>query len=211
MQKFIKSESGAITVDMVVLTCGIVGLGLATAAAVIPAFNTGNNHISNMIRGTIGEVFYGGELVNTDLGGVTIPSAFEITATARFDDVNSGWYQRVFDFGDGQATNNIFLSSIQDTNHMYALMYDVGGQEWVSITAPNSIVEGEEAEWGVSLTEDGTFSLTKNDVLLASRNVGGPLDDDRAVSGALVGQSHWSWDTDTVGSVTDLTITDLSR
>ena len=43
MKKFLTSESGAVTVDWVVLTAGLVGMGLAIAAAVGPAIlNTAN-------------------------------------------------------------------------------------------------------------------------------------------------------------------------
>ena len=46
VKNFSKDESGAVTVDWVVLTAGIVGLGLAVAAVVRPAVTTLGNKIA---------------------------------------------------------------------------------------------------------------------------------------------------------------------
>ncbi len=51
-QNFIKSESGAVTVDWVVLTAAIVGLGLAVMAVV----SAGVESLSNDIAGELNTI-----------------------------------------------------------------------------------------------------------------------------------------------------------
>lgn len=51
-QNFIKSESGAVTVDWVVLTAALVGLGLAVMAVVGNGINTAANTINDQLATT---------------------------------------------------------------------------------------------------------------------------------------------------------------
>ena len=50
VKNFSKDESGAVTVDWVVLTAGIVGLGLAVAAVVRPAVSNLGNKIATAVN-----------------------------------------------------------------------------------------------------------------------------------------------------------------
>lgn len=50
-KKFRSDESGAVTVDWVVLTAAIVGLGIAVVAAVGPGLNTLAGNISTAVGG----------------------------------------------------------------------------------------------------------------------------------------------------------------
>ncbi|MEL6585611.1 MAG: hypothetical protein AAFY65_08420 [Pseudomonadota bacterium] len=47
---FLRDETGAITVDWVVLTAGVVGIGLATVTAISLAMNTGVNDIDDAMN-----------------------------------------------------------------------------------------------------------------------------------------------------------------
>jgi Flp pilus assembly pilin Flp len=52
MKKFITDESGAVTVDWVVLTAAIVGLGIAVIVAVGPGLQTLASNISDTVATT---------------------------------------------------------------------------------------------------------------------------------------------------------------
>ena len=49
MMNFLKSESGAVTVDWVVLTAALVGLSLAVGATLLPAINGAAANIATSI------------------------------------------------------------------------------------------------------------------------------------------------------------------
>jgi len=49
MKNFLTSESGAVTIDWVILTVGLVGLGLAVSAAVGPAVLRSTNVIGQTL------------------------------------------------------------------------------------------------------------------------------------------------------------------
>ena len=51
-KNFAQSESGAVTVDWVVLTAAIVGLGLAVMAVVGDGLNSASNNIANSLTTT---------------------------------------------------------------------------------------------------------------------------------------------------------------
>ena len=42
-----------------------------------------------------------------------VTGAVEIEVIARFDDINAGSWQRVFDFGDGPNANNLLLAQYE--------------------------------------------------------------------------------------------------
>jgi hypothetical protein len=50
-EKFIKSESGAVTVDWVVLTAGIIGLGVAVTFSI----GTGTGKLADKIESNLGD------------------------------------------------------------------------------------------------------------------------------------------------------------
>ncbi|GHC49277.1 Flp family type IVb pilin [Neogemmobacter tilapiae] len=52
LKNFAKDESGAVTVDWVVLTAAIVGLGLLVIQAVRPGITTLSNNISTAVEDT---------------------------------------------------------------------------------------------------------------------------------------------------------------
>ncbi|MFT4151697.1 MAG: pilus assembly protein [Paracoccaceae bacterium] len=52
-KNFAKDESGAVTVDWVVLTAAIVGLGLAVIAAIGPSIQTAADNIGTELGGAV--------------------------------------------------------------------------------------------------------------------------------------------------------------
>lgn len=140
-------------------------------------------------------------LIGVDMAPIGEPNAdtvFETTATARFDDLDAGPWQRVFDFGNGPADDNILLSQEGATNNMTFHIYD-GASGPATLTAQNAIVEGETATWTAAVDETGLMQIYKNGSLIAQGPGIVPNDVDR--SSNLVGKSNWEADTDLVGEV----------
>ncbi|MFZ7090254.1 PIG-L family deacetylase [Primorskyibacter sp. 2E233] len=131
-----------------------------------------------------------------------IGGAFEIEVTARFDDVMGGYWQRVYDFGNGPATNNIILGQVENTSDMMLEIWQDG--QVYRVVAEGAIVEGESATWTTGVDPDGMMWIEKDGVLLAEAQGVIPADEPRA--NMLVGESNWPDDTPLIGAVSDLTV-----
>ena len=119
-----------------------------------------------------------------------IAGAFEITLEARFDDVEGGSFQRLFDFGNGAGADNVLLGQVGSSDDIYFAVWADGRQH--SIVAPGAIVEGEVAKWTANVDAAGHMRLWKDDVLVAEGR--GAVPADVAREGKLVGRSHWPGD-----------------
>ncbi|AHM04256.1 hypothetical protein roselon_01897 [Roseibacterium elongatum DSM 19469] len=68
IKNFAKSESGAVTVDWVVLTAAIVGLGLAVMAVVSGGINDLSDDINDGLAGIALEDEFGADDMTLELG-----------------------------------------------------------------------------------------------------------------------------------------------
>jgi hypothetical protein len=155
----------------------------------------------------VGEVLF---IEHSDVGGeiITEPETdlvFEATATVRFDDLDGGDWQRVFDFGNGPASDNILLTQAGGSNDMTFHVYD--GWQQFSVTAEGAIVEGEVATWTAAIDSDGLMQIYKNGDLLAEGEGIVPPDVDRA--SLLIGRSNWTGDAPLIGEVLSIDFTDV--
>ena len=135
-----------------------------------------------------------------------IDGAFDLTVEARFDNVDEiegdGW-QRVFDFGNGEFADNIWLGQVGKTSDMrFEIIKD--GVAY-NLTAENAIVEGEIATWGVSVGADGLMRLSKNGVVVAEGAGTVPADVERVMN--YFGDSNFASDSRLDGMVRNLVIT----
>lgn len=181
---------------------------IAQGAGVVPA----DVARDAMYAGGTGEGVLDGEILfieHTDVGGEIIDApetnfVFEATATVRFDDLDGGDWQRVFDFGNGPASDNILMTQLGSSNDMTFHVYD--GWQQFSVTAEGAIVEGEVATWTATVDPDGIMQIYKNGELLAEGEGIVPPDVDRA--SLLVGQSNWPGDAPLIGEVLSIDYTD---
>ncbi|MFJ7438749.1 hemolysin [Methylorubrum thiocyanatum] len=132
-----------------------------------------------------------------------IHGAFTASATVRFDDLDAGAWQRVYDIGNGPNADNVFLSQIGTSKDMQFTI--MNGSKSASIVAKGAIVEGEEATWTTNVNETGWMRLFKDGALLAEGQ--GIVPKDVARINEFVGKSNWQADKPLVGEVSDLTIT----
>ena len=132
-----------------------------------------------------------------------IDGAFTASATVLFADLAGGSWQRVFDFGNGPDSDNIYLGQVGRSSDMEFTVFN--GGKAASIVARGAIVQGQEAEWTADVDAGGWMRLFKDGALLAQGQGVVPRDIERA--NEFVGKSNWSWDTPLIGTVSDLTVT----
>lgn len=132
-----------------------------------------------------------------------IHGAFTASATVRFDDIDAGAWQRVFDLGNGANADNVFLGQIGTSSDMQFTI--LNGDKSASIVAKGAIVEGQKATWTTSVDDTGWMRLFKDGALLSEGQ--GIVPKDVARVNEFVGKSNWGSDKPLVGEVSHVTIT----
>ncbi|KQO69291.1 calcium-binding protein [Methylobacterium sp. Leaf89] len=136
-------------------------------------------------------------------GVADLHGAFSATAKVRFDDLDAGPWQRVYDLGNGTSGDNVFLGQIGTSNDMQFTIQN--GSREGTLIARNAIVEGQEASWTTSVNEAGWMRLFKDGTILAEGQGVVPKDIER--TNEFVGKSPWSIDAPLAGKVSDLEVT----
>ncbi len=142
-----------------------------------------------------------GPTVFYNIDAEQIDGAFALAVTVRFDDVNGGHDQKVFDLGNGTADSISFGQVGGGTDVEFVITQ--GGQTY-RVVAQNAIVQGETATWRVGVDPTGTMRITKNDDVVATGQGVVPADIDR--SQYLIGQSSDPTDSKLIGLIRDLKI-----
>lgn len=141
---------------------------------------------------------------STEAAASTEPAiVFEALAEARFDAVSTGYWQRIFDYGNGSASDNILLGQQSNSANMIFEVYlgDVSGG---SVVVTDGIVEGVAATWRVTIDSLGQTKIYKDDALVADELSVVPNDVVRA--NKLVGESNWAGDTALNGEVLSIQV-----
>ena len=133
-----------------------------------------------------------------DLGGATTVSAY-----ARFDDLENGVWQRVFDFSNGPFNDNILLTQVKGTNSIRFEIYN-GRNSAGSVEVADVIVPGEWAHWTATVSDTGAMALYKNGALIGSAQGEKPNIASRTVN--YLGDSPWQSDSTLNGAITDVAI-----
>ncbi|KQN90215.1 hypothetical protein ASE95_16175 [Sphingomonas sp. Leaf231] len=132
-----------------------------------------------------------------------IDGAFVATAKARFDDLAGGRFQRIFDTGNGENSDNIWLGQIGSGDDMGFEI--VAGKAVHRIVAKDAIVQGETATWTASVSDEGMMRIFKDGKMVAEGQGVAPRDVDR--SKEYIGHSNWAQDTALIGTISDVSIT----
>ncbi|SHN15230.1 Metallo-peptidase family M12B Reprolysin-like [Pseudomonas asturiensis] len=131
-----------------------------------------------------------------------IDGAFTATATARFDSLNAGAWQRIFDFGNGPAADNIWLGQVGRSDDMAFAI--VKGSTSYQIVANDVIVEGQTATWSARVNANGLMQLSKDGKVVAEGQ--GTVPDDVGRADELIGRSAWANDTPLIGQVSNVQV-----
>ncbi|SEA85180.1 malectin domain-containing carbohydrate-binding protein [Rubrimonas cliftonensis] len=128
--------------------------------------------------------------------------AFVAEATVRFDDLGGGVWQRVFDYGDGPNSNNIWLGQAAGGDAMRFEMLD--GATKYFIDAVEGLIQGETARWTAQITTEGLMQLFKNGELVAEG--GGVAPPEAPRLNKFVAKSNWGGDTPLIGEVLSIRV-----
>ena len=131
-------------------------------------------------------------------GSVAVNLVFYARAVVRFDNLEGGSHQRVFDYANGPATNNILLTQVSGTNTIRFSFWKDAVEYILDI--PNTIVNHEQAMYVAQIYEDGLMQLLKDGVLIG-QYLAPTLPDNEERTNKLVGESNWSHDSPLIGEV----------
>mgnify|MGYP000442226144 CR=1 FL=1 len=126
-----------------------------------------------------------------------ISGAFALEVTARFDEIQGAYWQRILDFGSGPQNGNIILAQVENTSDMMFALYQDGVVH--RVIAPDAIVAGEVATWRIGRDPDGRMWIEKDGVLEDEIQAVVPANVPRI--NEYIGQSNWADDDDLIGAV----------
>ncbi|WP_422444716.1 LamG-like jellyroll fold domain-containing protein [Endozoicomonas sp. ALB091] len=132
-------------------------------------------------------------------GDITIASTFTYHS-------HSNW-ARLVDFGNGAGTDNILIASPSEGRIQAQIFH--GNQVVGSVAFDNFYTLGETFHLALTVDDDGHIHLYKNGVQVAD-NPNGQGPSGVELTSNLVGQSNWSQDAATDGTVKDLVVFDRS-
>ena len=131
-----------------------------------------------------------------------ITGAFVITVQARFDAPQGGYWQRVFDFGNGAGQDNVWFGQLANTNDMVLEIWRAGVAS--RLVAPGALVTGQLATWKVGVDTNGLMWIEKAGIRIAQSQGTVPAAIQRNFN--LVGSSNWGVDAPLDGVVLGLTV-----
>jgi hypothetical protein len=129
--------------------------------------------------------------------------SFFAEVTVRFDDIAGGSWQRIFDYGNGPASNNILITQEASSSRLVVHVYN-GASAAAVITASSALVQGEVATWTLTINSTGYTQLFKNGVSQGA--VQGIVPPNVVRVNQFVGRSNWVVDTPLIGEVSALEI-----
>ena len=123
--------------------------------------------------------------------------SFYAHAEARFDDLSGGAWQRVFDFANGPAQDNVLFGQLAGgTGVRFELWID--GVPY-TLDVFDVLVEGETAVWTTQVTDNGVMEIFKDGTLVGQRQAIPVPDIPRG--SLLVEESNFPGDTPLIGEV----------
>ncbi|UOM33741.1 LamG domain-containing protein [Acuticoccus sp. I52.16.1] len=189
-----------------VRTTEVEDSGGATASPALPS--TGDGSLVDVVTDLVPDALVAwaaGDAAPDFTGANQLGGPLTFTASARFDDLSAGGWQRIFDFGNGPFADNILVTQEGTSNNLVFHIHQGGSQ--YEVRADNAIVEGERAVWTARVDESGAMSIFKDGRLLAaSLGLAGAQVASVDRSSNLIGESNWAGDTDLVGAVYGLEV-----
>uniref|UniRef100_UPI0021472115 type I secretion C-terminal target domain-containing protein n=1 Tax=Endozoicomonas sp. ONNA2 TaxID=2828741 RepID=UPI0021472115 len=139
------------------------------------------------------------------LGTMTLSGDITIASTFTYNS-HTNW-ARIIDFGNGPGTDNILIASPAEGRIEAQIFH--GNTIVGSVAFDNFYTLGETFHMALTVDADGHMHLYKNGVEVAD-NPNGQGPSGVSLTSNLVGQSNWSQDAATDGTVTDLVVLDRS-
>lgn len=140
-----------------------------------------------------------------------ITGAFTVKIIARYDNIAGGWYQRMFDFGNGEYGENILMGQYATSTDVIFHYYTGGYDTNEELFLHNALTEGTTDTWEASFDANGRMSVKKNGIELASKNTGVTPLGAHTRSNKLLGRSNWPADTNLEGAILGLQVINHSE
>ena len=140
------------------------------------------------------------------VASMTIGGDITFSAYVRFDDLAGVW-QRIFDFGEGQANNNINFGQRVGSSGVRLQYYNGTTSSYSLNSSDGVLVAGEWAHWTVTLSATGLATIYKDGVQIAQTDHGVALNTVTRTSN-YIGASNWSTDDAINGAISDFAIYD---
>ena len=102
-----------------------------------------------------------------------------------------GSWQRLFDFGNGQQSDNVGLARVGTTNDLRLFAFS-GGTDIGGVTATNVLELNKWQHIAVTISAAGAVVIYKNGVSVATGNIGVPRNITRTSN--FLGRSNWNGD-----------------
>ncbi len=141
-----------------------------------------------------------------DLAGLQTGGAMSVSTWVKFDSFSQAW-SRVFDFGNGQANENILIGHTGTTNTLGFHIYQgSGGGSDASLEISDFFTVGEWVHVTATIASDGTMSVYKNGELAGQ--AAGVVPAEMVRSNNYIGKSHWGGDGHLDGAVDEFAVYD---
>ncbi|BEU03969.1 secreted VCBS domain protein [Agarivorans sp. OAG1] len=174
-----------------------------------------NNHavLSGTITATTGAdgtpdsavQFHGDSGAKIEVPDLQYGQGITVSATVKFDSIADS-YSRVFDFGNGQAKDNILLTHSGTTDTLQLEFIDAAGQKH-DLMVPHGVTPGQWMKLTATISHDGHMALYNNGQLLGETDSGAELPA-TARSQNFIGKSHWSQDGNLHGAFDNFAVFD---
>ena len=112
--------------------------------------------------------------------------------------------QRFFDFGAGQAADNIILRRYQTSNDLCFQVFKGDGSGW--FTAANAIELNKWQYFAVTINASGAVTLYKNGSVIATSSGAGYIPNNVTRTSNYIGYSNWSGETPFQGKMAGLSV-----
>ncbi|WP_215426374.1 VCBS domain-containing protein, partial [Agarivorans albus] len=149
--------------------------------------------------------FHGDSGAKIEVPDLQYGQGITVSATVKFDSIADS-YSRVFDFGNGQAKDNILLTHSGTTDTLQLEFIDAAGQKH-DLMVPHGVTSGQWMKLTATISHDGHMALYNNGQLLGETDSGAELPA-TARSQNFIGKSHWSQDGNLHGAFDNFAVFD---
>ena len=103
-----------------------------------------------------------GDGASAEIQGLESGGAMTLAGWVRFDDISNRSWERIFDFGDGQANNNIVLGHANTSSDLRFEYIDSSSTSRALLAIDDFFVEGEWVHVAATIDSSGNYTIYKN-------------------------------------------------
>ncbi|WP_322906324.1 LamG-like jellyroll fold domain-containing protein [Paenibacillus sp. SGZ-1009] len=174
-----------------------------TASIVVTPVNTPPDVIFPITPKTL---TFDGSTKYVNMPTVNLPQNFTFETWVKSTNPTSTW-NRIFDFGNGQASSNVYLGYENNTGKMQLMSYR--GSTGTAITTSNVFPTNTWVHVAITIDNQGNASIYWNGIVQASGNIG--ITEQITRTKNFVGRSNWVQDAYFQGQLRDIRMWNVVR